>query len=163
MGASPAPAVRRKAPAQEPAPSSGFYLEIYRAAPVERISMIKKGVQAKMAKRLFADLSLSQAAAHHALKISTATVNRKAAENKTLSPDESERVLGVAKLIGQVEAMVQESGEAEDFDATAWLSRWLQEPVAALDGLRPVELMDTMEGQALVASTLEKMQTGAYA
>jgi putative toxin-antitoxin system antitoxin component (TIGR02293 family) len=153
-------ALARKAPTEAPPVS---YLQVFRATPVERIKMIKDGVRATAAKRMISDLAFGQAAAFHALKLSPATVNRKAAEGKTLSADESERVLGMAKLIGQLEAMIQESGEPGGFDATAWLSRWLQEPAPALGGVRPVDLMDTMEGQALVANTLEKAQSGAYA
>ena len=33
----------------------------------------------------------------------------------------------------------------------------------ALGGERPVELMDTMEGQTLVSNLLAQMQSGAYA
>lgn len=139
------------------------YLEIYRAAPADRIRMIKEGVPAAKAKRIFDDLAIGQGAAYRALKLSAATVNRKAAQQQTLSPDESERVLGIAKLVGQLEAMIEESGDPEGFDAPAWLSRWLNEPLPALGGVRPVELLDTMEGQALVANTLAQLQSGAYA
>jgi hypothetical protein len=63
------------------------------------------------------------------LKLSQATVNRKAARDEMLSLDEGERVIGMVKLIGQVEAMVQESGDPEGFDAAAWVARWLREPL----------------------------------
>lgn len=139
------------------------YLDVFRATPVDRIEMIKAGVRAIEAKRLFEALSISQGAAFAALKLSAATVNRKAARGQKLSSDESERVLGIARLIGQVEAMVEESGTAEGFDAAHWISRWLEEPVPALGGRRPLDLLDTMEGQALVADTLARMQSGAYA
>ena len=76
---------------------------------------------------------------------------------------ESERVIGLASLIGQVQAMMQGSGEPEDVDAAAWMSRWLREPVPALGGVAPLDLIDTMQGQALVSKTLAQMQSGAYA
>jgi uncharacterized protein (DUF2384 family) len=59
--------------------------------------------------------------------------------------------------------MVLESGAPAGFDAAAWMARWLTEPLPAFGGARPADLMDTMEGQALVASALAKMQGGAYA
>ena len=37
------------------------------------------------------------------------------------------------------------------------------DPVPALGGARPIDLMDTMEGQALVSTTLAQLQSGAYA
>lgn len=139
------------------------YVEVFRATPLDRIRMIKQGVRAVEAKRIFADLALAQGSALAALNLSAATVNRKAARGEALSPDESERVIGVARLIGQVQAMVEESGTPEGFDAGRWMSRWLEEPLPALGGSRPVELLDTMEGQALVADTLARIQSGTYA
>ena len=90
------------------------YLAVYRASPLERISMIKHGIRATEAKRIIADLSIGQGAALKALKLSPATVNKKAKQNETLSPGESERVIGFAKLVGQLEAMIQESGLPKD-------------------------------------------------
>ena len=139
------------------------YLAVYRASPLERISMIKHGVRATEAKRIIAELAIGQGAGLKALKLSPATVNKKAKQDRTLSPGESERVIGLAKLVGQLEAVIQESGTPEGFDAAAWMSRWLNEPVPALGGARPIDLMDTMEGQALVSTTLAQLQSGAYA
>ena len=154
------------APARRPrrrTATSLSYVEMFRATPSERIRIIKRGIPAAEAKRILSDLSLNQKLTFGALKLSVATVNRKAAKQEALSPDESERVIGVAKLIGQLQAMVEESGTADGFDAAAWISRWLGEPLPALGDVAPVNLLDTMEGQALVADTLSKMQSGAYA
>jgi putative toxin-antitoxin system antitoxin component (TIGR02293 family) len=139
------------------------YLRLYQASAVERIAMIKGGLPASEAKRIFADLAIGQGAALKALRLSPATVNKKAKQDGTLSPGESERVLGMAKLVGQLEAMIQASGNPEGFDATGWMSRWLQAPLPALGGQCPMDLMDTMEGQALVSAALAQMQSGAYA
>ena len=80
-----------------------------------------------------------------------------------VSPDESERIIGFAKLVGQLEPMIQDSGDPTNFDARAWVARWLVEPLPAFGGARPVELMGTMEGQGLVSVVLAKAQSGAYA
>ncbi len=139
------------------------YLAVYRASPLERISMIKHGVRATEAKRMIAEFAIGQGAVLKALKLSPATVNKKAKQDRALSPGESERVIGFARLVGQLQAVVQESGNPEGFDAAAWMSRWLSDPVPALGGARPIDLMDTMEGQALVSTTLAQLQSGAYA
>jgi uncharacterized protein (DUF2384 family) len=78
------------------------------------------------------------------------------------SPEESEQVIGFAKLVHQVEAMIQDSGDPSNFNARAWLARWLVEPLPAFGGARPIELMDTVEGQDLVSAALAKIQSGAY-
>ncbi len=124
--------------------------------------MIREGIPAAEAKRIVGELFATQGAALEALKLSTATVNKKAKLGERLSPEESERVFGIARLVGQVEAMVAESGDPAGFDARAWMGRWLGEPLAALGGVRPADLMDTMEGQGLVSAVLARMQSGAY-
>jgi putative toxin-antitoxin system antitoxin component (TIGR02293 family) len=139
------------------------YATVFRATPLERIDMIRRGVSAAEAKRIFAELAIGQGAGFKALNLPVATINKKAKHGDTLSPEESERVVGFAKLVGQVEAMVQESGDPTDFDARTWLARWLNEPLAAFGGVRPVDLVDTMEGQALVSAALAQIQSGAYA
>ena len=139
------------------------YLALYREGPIERIARIKRGVPAAEAKRMFADLQVGQGEASKALKLSQATINRRAQQDKPLTPDESERVIGMAKLVGQLQAMVEDAGNPKGFDAMAWLSQWLREPIPALGGVRPFDLMDTMEGQALVSRTLAQMEGGAYA
>jgi putative toxin-antitoxin system antitoxin component (TIGR02293 family) len=143
--------------------ASSSYLTVYRADPLERIDMIRRGIPATEAKRLFAELRIGQGAGFKALNLSTATVNKKAKHGETLSPEESERIVGFAKLVGQLEAMIQESGDPGDFDARAWMARWLTEPLPAFGGIRPADLMDTMEGQGLVSAALAKVQSGAYA
>lgn len=139
------------------------YIDIYRASPEDRIRMIRKGVLAGNAKRMISDLHFDQQALLGALNLKTATVNRKAARDEALSADESERVIGIARLVGQLQAIVEESGDPQGFDAPLWLSQWLREPLPALGGIQPMNLLDTMEGQTLVSETLAKVQSGAFA
>jgi len=164
-GAVPAVAKRKPAVvalARDKAPTLS-YIAVYRASPLERIDMIRRGIPASEAKRIFADLSIGQGAGFKALNLSTATVNKKAKQGETLSPEESERIVGFAKLVGQLEAMIQDSGDPTNLDARAWMARWLTEPLPAFGGARPADLVDTMEGQGLVSAALAKIQSGAYA
>jgi putative toxin-antitoxin system antitoxin component (TIGR02293 family) len=161
------PAIAQRARARrtrKPRPAAGMnYVALFKSPPIERVRQIKSGLKASVAKRIISDLDLPLASASKALNVPVSTINRKAKSQALLSQAESERFLGLAKLIGQVQAMVDESGEPEGFDARAWTSRWLREPLPALGGVRPVELMDTMEGQSLVAEALARVQSGAYA
>jgi len=150
------------APATHHAPALS-YLTVYRASPLERIDMIRRGILASDAKRLFAELPIGQGAGFKALNLSTATVNKKARQGDTLSPVESERIVGFAKLVGQLEAMIQDSGDPAHFDTRTWMARWLTEPLPAFGGARPADLMDTMEGQGLISVALAQIQSGAYA
>jgi putative toxin-antitoxin system antitoxin component (TIGR02293 family) len=139
------------------------YAALYHASPLERIALIRQGIPAAEAKRILDDLDLGQGVGLRALNLPVATVNKKAKLGERLTTDESERVLGFARLVGQLEAMVAESGEAEAFDAHGWMARWLMEPLPALGHRRPADFLDTMEGQALIATALAQMQSGAYA
>lgn len=143
--------------------SGGTYREIFAASPQTRIAMIRNGVPAIEAKRLVQALGVEQKVFYQALGLKTATVNRKITQSEQLASDESERLLGVARLIGQVETIIADSGDPEGFDAPEWLSRWLREPLPALGGTSPMALLDTMEGQSMVAEALARIQTGAYA
>lgn len=140
-----------------------LYLEYYRSAPSDRIAMIKGGLKASVANIIITWISGSKNEALRAVDIPQATMNRWVKADAKLPPAESERVLGVGRLIGQVEAMVEEAGEPAGFDARAWLTRWLGEPLAALGGVRPRDLLDTIEGQRMVSEALARMQSGAYA
>ncbi|HTI01026.1 MAG TPA: antitoxin Xre/MbcA/ParS toxin-binding domain-containing protein [Acidisoma sp.] len=143
------------------AASASVYLGLYRADPLARISVARAGLPAVEAKALLDDLGLSQDAGLRALNLSVATTNKKAKAGERLAPDESERVMGLARMMGQMEAML--GGGAQGFDTHAWLGRWLMEPLPALGHRRPAELLDTMEGQALVSQALARIESGAYA
>lgn len=71
--------------------------------------------------------------------------------------------LALPHLVGQLEAMIAESGDGSDFDAYAWMTRWLMEPLPALGHRRPADLLDTEEGRGLVSAALAQTQSGAYA
>ena len=144
-------------------PTEEGFVTLYKAPVLKQVEWVKGGVGARDAKTILGQLRVPRGEALAALHIPVATVNRKAKTNASLSPAEGERVLGVGRLLGQLQTMVQESGNPEGFDASAWLSTWMSAPVPALGGARPLDLMDTMTGQALVSQVLSQMQSGAYA
>ncbi len=135
----------------------------FHADAVDRIALIKAGILASDAKIVIGYVSENQGEALRALDIAPATLNRKIKGRERLAAAESERVLGVAKLLGQVQAMVEEAGEPDGFDAGLWLQRWLGEALPALGNRRPRDLLDTIEGQSLVSATLARIGSGAYA
>jgi putative toxin-antitoxin system antitoxin component (TIGR02293 family) len=145
------------------AAGGGVYRQLYRAQAMERIRLIADGVQAEDAKRWLEIAALGRNATLAALDLPVATFNRKVRAGGRLSQAESERVIGFARLVGQVEAMMEDAGVAAGFDARAWLAGWLVRPVPALGGARPIDLMGTMEGQGLVSQTLAQIGSGAYA
>jgi putative toxin-antitoxin system antitoxin component (TIGR02293 family) len=142
---------------------TGLFAALYRTPVMERIRLITDGVPAAEAKQWLEVAALGRNATLKALDLPVATFNKKVKANARLSPAESERVLGFARLIGQIEAMLAEAGGPPEFDARAWLARWLTEPLPALGNARPIEFMNTMEGQTLVSQKLTQIASGAYA
>ena len=139
------------------------FIGYFYADPISRVDAIKSGIPATFVDEIAAEMGRPKEWLLPTLGLSTATFNRRKNESKPLSRQESERVLGIARLVGQVEAMVKESGDPTGFNAAKWVARWLEEPLAALGGRKPGELMDTAEGQAIVSNMLARAQSGAYA
>lgn len=61
-----------------------------------------------------------------------------------------------------VARMVQESGSAQAFDAHQWLNKWIAEPLPALGGRYPVDVLAEPGGFELIRTILTRMQSGAY-
>lgn len=130
---------------------------------MERIDMVRAGVPAAVLEVIAAEMAITKEKLYSSIGVARATVERKIRARQRLNPDESERVLGIARLVGQVDQMVRESGLPAGFHAARWLGAWLDRPLPALGGTRPGTLMDTSDGRRIVAGILSQMQSGAYA
>lgn len=137
--------------------------QLYRGDPQARIAAIRQGIPAAMVGQLSTTMGMSKELLLGSLGLSRATISRKERDASVLSKDESERVLGVASLIGKVQTMVEESGSPDGFDAPRWVADWMTKPLPALGGATPASYMDTFEGQKLVIDLLSMSQSGAYA
>ena len=136
---------------------------LYPFDAIERVELVKEGVPAGLLVLISEDMAIPKDKLYATIGLARATVNRKLREQQVLSQDESERVLGIARLVGQVSTMVKESGNPEGFDAAKWVAAWLERPQPALGGKRPAELMDTADGRSIVSDLIARMQSGAYA
>jgi len=139
------------------------YSVVYGFSRVDRIGIVKQGLPARLLVTLANDMHVPRERLYGWLGIARTTANRKVKEGEVLSQDESERALGITRLIGQVQQIVAESGEPQGFDAARWTANWLEEPNDALGGRTPGEFMDTADGRALVSGLVAQMQSGAYA
>lgn len=163
LSPSAAPADWRIAVQRVTAGEEGSYLILYGFGRVDRIGMVKEGLPARLLTTLATDMHVPRERLYAWLGIARATANRKVKDDRVLSQDESERALGIARLVGQVGKIVAESGEPAGFDAARWTAEWLEEPNAALGGKAPGEFLDTADGRALVSGLVAQMQSGAYA
>lgn len=75
---------------------------------------------------------------------------------------EGDRAGHIARLVGIVQKMVEESGDPTGFDAAHWTAAFLARPNHALGGQPPSEYMTTEEGRAIVERLVLSMQSGAY-
>lgn len=141
----------------------GDFVRIFEAGPMERIDLIKSGISADGLIDLATSMHTTKDQLFRQLGLPRATVDRKVRNKQNLSQEQTERVVGLMKLVGQVKTMVEQSGEPEGFDAALWVGQWLEQPNSALKGIAPAELMDTVEGQKVVANLLSMMQSAAYA
>ena len=139
------------------------YSGLYESDVLARIDLVRRGMPAVDAKHLLDVPELGRMALLSALDLPVATLNGKVRAQARLSASEGECVVGFARLVGQVEAMVRDAGTSEGFDARTWLARWLSDPVPALGHRRPLDLLSTMAGQALVSDTLARAAYGVYA
>jgi putative toxin-antitoxin system antitoxin component (TIGR02293 family) len=139
------------------------YVFLERDALIDRIRMVKEGLPAQMLATLANDMHVSRKCLCDWLGIQSTTAARKAATKGALSQNESERTLGAARLLGQVQWIFAESGEPAGFDVGRWLGEWLEQPNPALGGHTPGEFMDTGDGRALISRLVSQMQSGAYA
>jgi putative toxin-antitoxin system antitoxin component (TIGR02293 family) len=138
-------------------------IDLYRASTLERVDIVKRGVPASYLVVLTTCMAIPKEKLYRTIGLIRATVDRKTRLRKVLNQDESERVVGIARLVGQAQSLVQESGGAGNFDGAKWLAGWLDSPLPALDGRRPAEFMDTAEGRSLVSDLLAQQQSGSYA
>lgn len=131
--------------------------------PAEYVAIIRKGVPATKVIIVSRQLKYPKRQLLSILDLPASTVDRKIKQREKLSQEQSERFLGLERLISQVKTMVTESGDPKGFNAARWLGEWLDQPLQALGGKKPNEFMDTVAGQGIVARLLARMQSGAYA
>jgi uncharacterized protein (DUF2384 family) len=133
------------------------------ADPRDRIAFIRQGIPASSVADLADRMGASKEFIITSLGLCSVAISRKEREGAPLSRDESERLLGIDRLIGIVQIMVRESGNPEGFNAAGWVFDWLVQPLPALGGATPASYMDTFEGQQLIGEMLRFSQSGAYA
>jgi putative toxin-antitoxin system antitoxin component (TIGR02293 family) len=139
------------------------YTALYDMQPVERAELVKRRAPSRIISSISKDMDMSRDRFVSIIGLPRGTIARRISQNEDLSVDESERLVGLAKLIGQVETIVKQSGNPEGFKPAKWFSEWIEQPVAALGGRKPEDLLDTSDGREAVSRLLAQMQSGVYA
>jgi putative toxin-antitoxin system antitoxin component (TIGR02293 family) len=126
-------------------------------------AVIRHGVPAAELEEMAALLGLPVVDLSRALGVPPSTLRHKARKGVALTLDQGERVVGLQRLVGQVQTMVEGCGDPTAFDAAAWTRDWLLAPQPALGGSRALDFLGTVTGQQLLSESLSRNVTGAYA
>ena len=127
-----------------------------------RIDVVEHGVPARSVGEIAALMGTSLNHLAQVLGIPPPKLRRRTRHSKPLWTGASDRVVGMARLVGCAAFMVQQTGGPSDFDAGRWVASWLERPLPALGGRCPAEFMSTRSGQGLVNDLLERASSGAY-
>ncbi|MDQ6885690.1 MAG: DUF2384 domain-containing protein [Gemmatimonadota bacterium] len=115
--------------------------------------LIRNGLPAAALEHLLAREGIS-AADLYRLVGSPRTLQRKRAARLQLSPEESDRLARVARLIARAEEAIGDADKAH---------RWLAQPNRALGGSSPVALLDSDAGSLAVERVLGRIEHGIVA
>lgn len=83
-------------------------------------------------------------------------------ESPVAIPNSNIPLAVIDMLTAQVQKIVDESGNPNDFDSRAWLVDWLHSPIPALGGKRPTDYLHTSDGVDLISRMLVSLQAGTY-
>ncbi|MEO8188658.1 MAG: antitoxin Xre/MbcA/ParS toxin-binding domain-containing protein, partial [Burkholderiaceae bacterium] len=124
----------------------------------------RSGVSGILLKDLARQINISVLRMYDIVGVPKATAEKKASENGVIGGAGGQAAIGIARLIGIAQAIVDNStaSEAEDFDAAQWLGRWIELPQPALGGRKPADLLDTPTGINVVARVLGAIESGAF-
>jgi len=134
------------------------------ATPLETVEIERVGVRGSLFKELSKRMGIPSSRMFVILGVPKATAEKKAATNEMVSGRGGQAAIGMVKLLGIAQELVDSStaSEAKDFDAARWLGEWIERPQPSLGGRKPADLLDTPTGTEVVARLLGSIASGAY-
>lgn len=136
-----------------PRPVPGILHELGLSShPNDLIAAVKSGLSIRVFRAVAEALGVSDAELARLAGISGTTLTRRKRAG-TLAPDESERVLRLARLLHRA---------AEVLDGADAAASWLKAPNRALGGLAPLAYAETEVGAREVENLLGRIEYGVY-
>lgn len=132
------------------------YIDLYQMPQFDYLQHVIDGVSSQAIPDLVFDMGVSQSSICKMLGLSPSTISRKVRTGQCLSTTEGELVLGIAKIIGQLQAMVEDCGDPENFDPATWLISWVQAPLPAIQGEKPEKYLRSIHGQQFLSTMIGK-------
>jgi putative toxin-antitoxin system antitoxin component (TIGR02293 family) len=141
-----------------------FVEKIREATPIQLVEIERQGIGGRLLKDIATELDIPTSHFFNIIGVPKATAEKKASSNAVLAGAGGQAALGMVKLIGIAQSIVDNStaDEARDFDAAKWLGQWIERPQPALGGKKPAEILDTPTGIEIVSRLLGAIESGAY-
>jgi putative toxin-antitoxin system antitoxin component (TIGR02293 family) len=116
------------------------------------ITAVRNGLHFCAVDAVIEELDVPRNAMLPALRIAKRTLERRK-HTARLSPEESERLYRVAKILASAESVLGSKNKAR---------HWLSNPNRALGGIAPLHLLDTEAGADEVMNVLGRIEFGVY-
>lgn len=141
-----------------------YVREFSAAAPMDIIHMERQGIQGVFIKDLSKRMDVTASRFFTILGVPKATAEKKAAAGERVTGRGGQAAIGMIKLLGIAQSIVEnsKSPEAKNFDAARWLGHWIERPQPSLGGQKPADLISTPTGVEIVARLLGSIESGAY-
>ncbi|MHB8254239.1 MAG: antitoxin Xre/MbcA/ParS toxin-binding domain-containing protein [Acidiferrobacter sp.] len=138
--------------------------QINSATPIQRVYTEQVGVDGRLLKAMASKMGIPAARFFAIIDIPKATAERKASSHQMIAGASGHAALGMARLLGIAQGIVDNSTatEAIGFDAGKWLGRWIEQAQPALGGKAPAELLDTPTGIDIVSQVLGAIESSVY-
>lgn len=115
--------------------------------------LVREGIPAAALRALVERTGLRQADVSSRFGIPQRTLSRRLAQHSRLTAAESDRAVRLARVYAMAAETLGDDGKA---------SEWLKTPNRALDGERPLDLLDTDPGVREVEEVLGRVAYGVY-
>lgn len=140
-----------------------FVKKIRHATPMELVHVERRGVDGRLLKDMARQMDIPMSRLFSMVGVPKATAEKKASANEVITGAGGQATLGMVRLLGIVQSIVENStADVRNFDAAKWLGQWIERPQPALGGKRPSELLDTPTGIEVVGRVLGTIESGAY-
>jgi putative toxin-antitoxin system antitoxin component (TIGR02293 family) len=121
---------------------------------LELMPVIRRGLPSASLESVSKRMDLSAIATIESLGLAKRTIARRLQEKQTLTAEESERVVRLARVLAQATDILGSVEKAR---------RWLQKPNRALGGEVPIRMLDTDIGANAVLEELGRIEYGVFA
>jgi hypothetical protein len=138
------------------------YCALWQASALERCRLVEGGLPLSVVTQLAEDTGVTQSQLTEWLRISAEFYGHQIRGERSLPSTPSERVLGLVRLVGQIETIARESGDPQGVDAPRWMAAWLAQRTPALGGRIPAEIVWLADGREMLSNILGTMASGAY-